>query len=663
MRPPNILPDLRQDLDAAARVHGRKETGAWITSLLAHVGLLVLLATVTVYVPKRHLALTATTVDTELDEAPRQVQLSPETTLQVGARGLAGHQAATSLAPIVADIDQIPPTEVMDLDEPSIALQEEIDIATATNLSERLLVKGDIGVGVTSAMGAIDRITQEILVSLEQRPTLVVWMFDQSGSLDATRAAIYERFDRIYEELGILEGEKDRRFSKHGEAALLTAVMAFGREVTFRTKKPTDDLEEVKEAIAGIENDPNGIEMVFTAVEKAAKRYRSYRTAKPLRNVMLVVISDEVGNDEQRIENALALCRRFAMPVYVVGVPAPFGRRQSMVKYIDPDPRYDQSVTMIGVDQGPESAVPERLMLSFSTPRQQETLEQIDSGFGPFFLTRLCYETGGIYFAVHPNKDQTQQPVGRSETPVLAAVLHHFFDAETMRRYRPNYASADEYRRMLNSKKATAALVAAAQMSRVEPMKSPRLRFPKRDDAQLKGLLDRAQQAAAKLEPKLDALYQVLEVDEEDRAKLRLPRWEAGYDLAMGRLLAMKVRTQGYNAMLAALKQGKPFKKPQSDTWILKPADTIKVDSRLERIAEEAKTFLKRVCDEHPGTPWALLADAELKTPMGWQWSEMHTGITRPGAPPTAGNNNLMPRDDRLRKLEKPKPRRPNIRL
>ena len=34
-----------------------------------------------------------------------------------------------------------------------------------------------------------------------------------------------------------------------------------------------------------------------------------------------------------------------------------------------------------------------------------ENIDPIDSGFGPFALTRLCYETGGIYFAVHPNRN------------------------------------------------------------------------------------------------------------------------------------------------------------------------------------------------------------------------------------------------------------------
>ena len=60
----------------------------------------------------------------------------------------------------------------------------------------------------------------------------------------------------------------------------------------------------------GIENDASGIEMTFTAIGNAAQKYQKYRTGSPRRNVMLVVVSDEVGNDESQADATLALCRR-----------------------------------------------------------------------------------------------------------------------------------------------------------------------------------------------------------------------------------------------------------------------------------------------------------------------------------------------------------------
>ena len=42
--------------------------------------------------------------------------------------------------------------------------------------------------------GAIDRITQEIAASLRQRKTLVVWLMDESGSMEERRTEVAERF-------------------------------------------------------------------------------------------------------------------------------------------------------------------------------------------------------------------------------------------------------------------------------------------------------------------------------------------------------------------------------------------------------------------------------------------------------------------------------------
>ena len=56
--------------------------------------------------------------------------------------------------------------------------------------------------------------------------------------------------------------------------------------------------------------------------------------------------------------------------------------------------------------------------------------------------------------------------------------------------------------------------------------------------------------------------------------------------------------------------------------WILEPADAYETESTIKRVAERAKTYLQRVVEEHPGTPWARIAEEELKPPMGWTWRE-----------------------------------------
>ena len=82
----------------------------------------------------------------------------------------------------------------------------------------------------------------------------------------------------------------------------------------------------------------------------------------------------------------------------------------------------------------------------------------------------------------------------------------------------------------------------------------------------------------------------------------------------------------------------------------------------MEKLAQQARQYLTRVVNEHAETPWALLAQHELDQPLGWKWTEAHTGVKEPRRG-MGSNNNPLPRNDKLRKLAKPKPKRQNIRL
>jgi hypothetical protein len=370
---------------------------------------------------------------------------------------------------------------------------------------------------------------------------------------------------------------------------------------------------------------------------------------------MLIVFTDEVGNDEQYADEVAAFCRIHGLRVFVVGVPAPFGRREVQIKFVEFDDQYSDEVSWPVVEQGPETFFPEVVRI----PLGGEFDEPIDSGFGPFSLSKLCAQTGGIYFAVHANRDSAGRVRDR-DTAAMASRLRFFFEPDAMRTYRPDYLPAAELQRQIDGNRAKQALVNAARESEVKPLEAPRMRFPREDDGKLAQLLGEAQKAAAVLQPKLDRLQAILVAGEPDRAKLTERRWQAGYDLAMGRVLAHKVRTVGYNQMLAGAKGGKTFTDPKHDTWELVPSDDLGgLDSQTRKLAEQARVYLQRVVDEHPGTPWALLAGKELETQLGYAWKETFTDVQGRQRMAAGNNNNLVPPDDAMRKLEKPKPKRP----
>ena len=82
--------------------------------------------------------------------------------------------------------------------------------------------------------------------------------------------------------------------------------MAFGQNVTFRTPQPTKLVDEIKAALAGIENDTSGIERVFSATAQAVEQYERYARGSNRWNVMLVIFTDEAGDDaEQMLDQAV----------------------------------------------------------------------------------------------------------------------------------------------------------------------------------------------------------------------------------------------------------------------------------------------------------------------------------------------------------------------
>jgi hypothetical protein len=642
----------------------------WAVSLVFHLLLLLLLARM--IMPSKddrtvNLAVDSSPELIELDELPPEIDIDDMVQEEIGANSENSFEAAADQAPIFDTVNE----DTVDISLPSHDLGELLtndDFMQATGESlSALPVKGSVGNAVSGATGAVDRLTQEIMMSTQERKTLVVWMFDQSASLMRQREEIQARFTKIYQELGALHKSTNESVADE-DKLLLTQVYAFGSQVTPLLKEPTDDLPIVLEAIARIERDDTGIENVMTAVLDAAKQYAPLRkisrsTGEPERNVLLIIVSDEAGDDTQRVDEAVQVCTKLLMPVYVIGVPAPFGRTETQVKWIDPDPEFDQTPQFALVSQGPESIQSERLRLDFTG--NFGDLDMIDSGFGPFHLTRLCYETGGIYFAVHPDR-RLDRRVGMGQTSAYSANLQYFFDPAIMRRYKPDYVSQQTYIQRLQSNACRRALVQAAAFTTTGTLDSPRLRFPKTDEARFVNDVTIAQRAAAIVEPQINRLYEILRVGEEERSQELSRRWQVGYDLAMGRAIAAKVRAESYNAMLAMAKTKLKFDPapdedtPQNNTWVLQPADSIETGSQDLKLLEKARSYLTRVVQDHPGTPWAMLAQRELDTPLGWAWTQTYTAPPRPREPRNNNNNNPpepQPMENVTPKTLRPPPR------
>ena len=650
----------------------------WMVSLVFHLVLIFVMARIFVPGAADRIigSLTADTQEViEMDELiPDDLEIFETDVEDIGSEAEEELQAEAAATPMLEFIsDDSTSVETPDFETGEIfAAEFASEVDAAPESLEAVKVRAVAGRSLKNTSGAVDRIAQVISDRMAEGDLMVVWLFDQSASLRAQRAQIAKQFDRVYQQLERFQGLDKKQIRENDiDPPLLTDIYQFGQTVSPLLNEPTYKLDKLRDAVSNVVRDDSGKENVMHSVMTVAKKYRSMarvvpKTGKPERNVMVILVSDEAGDDIQLTDRAVRDCVNSRVSVFAIGVPAPFGREETEVKWVDPDPEYDQTPQAAIVDQGAETPRPERLRLGFVDGRKD--FEQIDSGFGPFYLTRLCYETGGLYFAVHPNRTGKRR-VRWGEVQNYASKLTYFFDPEIMRRYQPGYVSVKTYNQSLAENKARQALVQAAEYTRTgQPLRSPRLKFERLDEGRFVRTVSAAQQDAAFVGPALDRLMQTLKAGEVDREKEEEARWQAGFDLATGRAIAARLRASTYNEMLALVKTSMKFdppkddKTPQNNTWVLRPSEKVETGSRDAQLAEKAKQYLTRVVDEHPGTPWALIAKQELKVPIGWEWRQTYTAPPKPREPGmNNGNNNGLERRPMMNR--DPKQRRPVPRL
>lgn len=464
-----------------------------------------------------------------------------------------------------------------------------------TNLGDKVTGQGVENVstgGGDGVAGAIDRLAWEIAQSLHQSKTTVIWLFDQSLSLKERRDAIADRFENVYRQLeSVDEGSK---------GALQTVAATYGEGFKLLTEKPTEDVKSLIPKVREIPNDPSGKENVFSAVNQLVAKFKGERAKK--RSVLIFIITDEKGDDaEKYLEDTVFACRKAGIKVYTVGNAALFGREKGFVNW-----KYQDGTTEdIEVDSGPETIEPEAIVLGFWGGNRGTELERMSSGYGPYGLTRLCKETGGLYLVAQEDNKGPR------------------FDPAVMRNYQPDYRPIKDYYKSIEKNKAKGMLIQAAKATKLESVPLPQLSFAAYNDNILRERITEAQKPAAELIYKIDRLVEVLRQGEKDRDKVTEPRWRAAYDLAIGRALAMKVRSFGYNKMLADMKgTPKTFEKKESNEWRIEPSKTINAGQDVKKLERLAAMYLKRVIDENAGTPWEMIAQKEYTTPMGWEWKE-----------------------------------------
>ena len=521
----------------------------------------------------------------------------------------------------------------MMLQSNNISRPGEIAMPSAMTIAQTVSIKGSGAEHVGGVEGAVDRVAMELLNRLERGKTLVVWAFDASGSLVVEREKLAKHIEQVYAHINQLD--KDQ--VAVGDA-LMTMVVGFGQGRKSMLPEPTNDPAAIVSAIREVPLDTSGIESTFQTVTSIVKAWGKFKDGKgQAYQTVVIVVTDEVGDDEPQLESAIASASAAKVPVYVLGSPALFGKVEGRMNYTDPKTK--KTYYNIAVRQGPESVALETIHLPFWYGGDQ--YNNLDAGFGPYALSRMAGATGGIYFITRLNNSRLS------------------FDPNAMREYRPDWVSVEQYARSLEKDPIRGAVSQAALITQQQLPGQPGLTFPPADVPEFKEAMARNQETIARIEytvnEALDPITKVAKLRDREASR----RWQAHYDLIRGRLLAMKIRCAEYQTACAKMKKDAPkFKDAKSNAWRLMPTEEILSGDKVANVAKETKALLKRVIDDHPNTPWALLAKRELKDPFGFKWVETYV-------PPPPPRKEVDAAEAKKKKeaMKKDMPKEPEIKL
>lgn len=438
-------------------------------------------------------------------------------------------------------------------------------------------------------LDTLDHFTQQMGDALRERDTRVVWLLDCSPSLQGHR----ETIARIIP-LAVLTAERSETND------LETFVVVYGAasaELLHLEETGSDAaLQRLANAFRRIPAEPSGKENVFGALIHAADRYAGEQGNPEGKRVLFLVLTDEPGDDSERVVDAIDRLKAGGVRCSIAGHVTPFLSERHLINWT-----YDDGFTEeIAIDAGIETATPQRV---FDLPLSPVDVRRIPSGFGPWPLARLCDATGGEYLT-----DWSEYEVR--------------FDAATLEKYAPDTSRPlAEIQAEIASHPALRALKEAGKaesdLGRWQEM--PR-EFSPGEDRPLSELLTSAQKPAALVEFQLMQLYARLEPFDQKRGVFKRPRDRADYDLSIARVRAARVRLTTYNLMLARMKSAPLPLDADHDTWQLAPAEA--VGPSLQNAIRQAESDLHRVIDDHPGTPWAAVAEQELAVPWGWEWGQ-----------------------------------------
>ncbi|MBM4075430.1 MAG: VWA domain-containing protein, partial [Planctomycetes bacterium] len=484
-------------------------------------------------------------------------------------------------------------------------------------------VSGETGRVVEGYGAALGQITQELIRLMRETKILVVWLFDESDSMKDDQMEIRERFYKVYDELGVVQ-KQDAKL-KQSDETILTSVMSYGNKVAEHTSKITSNNTEIKHAIDNIKVDTSGLENMCAAVSAAVGKYSKIANAQK-RRLVVIVVTDESGDDGDHVEETIQKCKIAGAPVYFLGHYSVFGYPYAHIRWIDPVYKLHH---WIQINRGPETPHPECLQFDGLHGRW----DVFSSGFGPYEQVRIAKQTGGIFFML-PGKEDNLTGAG--------SVEERKFDLLDMKEYLPDLSSRVAYskERDLSKFREVQWKVIVALNPHIDPNKEALNIQEHRysiKDGEFKTQSTKTFNQAMKVMGLLSEAVRVLDSVKKLRDREPSERWRANFDLMHAQCMAYRVRLFQLMLAIDGHNREKPAPlDPKNNYWdiqrtqrMLEPTKEqiklTKVDlDELNRQNELARAEFQSVIENHPRTPYARRAQFELQQGFGMRFAEVY---------------------------------------
>ena len=619
-----------------------KNAPSILVSFVVHAVVLIVLVMIPVMIPAMTPDVMLESIFTEelpKDQMEQELDLDtkPAESLNVIAGGTPSTAvgAAAQSASTPVDVQKAKVLNEATVDAPRVEAMQLTDEVLTAELGEGE-VTGEVGAMVEGYGQAMGIITQEIMRMMRQQKVLVIWMFDESGSLEDDRKEIRENYMRVYNELGIAV-KQDKDLRKKSDQ-MLTAVTSYGQAVHYHTRQPESDPERIKAAIDRVPVDESGEENMCRSVAAVLQKHSRY-TMGGKRKIAVIIVSDESGDDGDYVEDAVAAAKATKAPIYVMGRESMFGYPTARQRWVYKDEEKDiEEHFWLPIRRGPETAYPECLQWDGLHARWDGQA----AGFGPYEQVRMARETGGIFFVLPGNEKNL---VGRDVNQKRK------YDFLAIREYTPLLLSRLKYQQDRATSPFRQTLWNV--IVRLNPMNN-KLLFETHDPElnirrehfpiELAGFQQEAGRQvirAAKAMLLINEQLGRLDAVKSLRAAESSQRWRAGYDLAYAQLHLFRLRLYQYLLNMDAHVNNMPKpKNEKSNVWsfhrsrkTLVPDEPqfqrldkafnlgIEHDDYIAMVAAEEKLtteLLDQVIKEHPGTPWAYRADREKRDGFGF---------------------------------------------